>query len=105
MVRQGGATAQNRPAKVPMHYALSLIGVIGETLIRVLPVTLAIALVFTVLSHFWALNPGKPWWRKKEIITDALYWFIVPVMARFVRISLMVIGATYLFGIQGDDAI
>lgn len=88
-----------------MHYLLSLVSVLGETMIRVLPVTVAIALVFTVLSHFWALNPGKPWWRKKEIVTDALYWFIVPVMARFVRIALMVVGATYLFGIQGDDAL
>ena len=88
-----------------MHYVLSLVSVIGETLLRVLPVTFAIALVFSLLSHFWALNPGTPWWRKRELLTDALYWFIVPVMARFVRITLMVMGATFLFGIQGDDAL
>jgi hypothetical protein len=35
--------------------------------------------VFTVLSHFWACNPGKPWWRKRELITDICYWLFVPV--------------------------
>jgi len=88
-----------------MQYLMSLIGALGETMLRILPITLAIALVFTVLSHFWALNPGKPWWRKREIVTDVVYWFMIPLLARFVRIALLVVGATYLFGIQGDDAI
>ncbi|KRR30178.1 hypothetical protein CQ13_00470 [Bradyrhizobium retamae] len=43
------------------------------------PVTIALTLVFAVLSHFWACNPGKPWWRRREFITDLCCWFFVPV--------------------------
>ena len=42
-------------------------------MMKVVPVTIALGLVFTVLSHFWACNPGKPWWRKRELITDICY--------------------------------
>ena len=27
-------------------------------------VTIALALLLSVLAHFWACNPGRPWWRK-----------------------------------------
>src|SRR5260370_791852 len=30
-------------------------------------VTIGLALTFSVATHFWACNPGKPWWRKKEL--------------------------------------
>ena len=49
--------------------------------------------MFSVLAHFWACNPGKPWWRKRELLTDLCYWFIIPLFARYVRIGLLVIGA------------
>jgi sterol desaturase/sphingolipid hydroxylase (fatty acid hydroxylase superfamily) len=41
---------------------------IGQTMAKVVPVTLALALVFTVLSHFWACNPVKHWWQKRELV-------------------------------------
>ena len=44
---------------------MEVIEMIGQTLAKVVPVTIGLAVVFTVLSHFWACNPGKPWWRKK----------------------------------------
>ena len=72
---------------------MEVIEVVGQTMAKVVPVTIALALVFTVLSHFWACNPGKPWWRKRELITDICYWFFVPVFARIFRIGLLVIGA------------
>ena len=65
---------------------------IGQTIAKVVPVTIALALVFTVLSYFWACNPGKPWWRKRELVTDICYWFFVPVFARVLRIGLLVLG-------------
>jgi sterol desaturase/sphingolipid hydroxylase (fatty acid hydroxylase superfamily) len=61
---------------------LEVIEMIGQTMAKVVPVTIGLAVVFTVLSHFWACNPGKPWWRKRELITDICYWFFVPVFAR-----------------------
>ena len=72
---------------------MEVIEIVGQTMAKVVPVTIALALVFTVLSHFWACNPGKPWWRKRELITDICYWFFVPVFARVFRIGLLVLGA------------
>ena len=68
---------------------------IGLTLI-------ALGAAFAILSFFWACNPGRPWWRKRELITDLCYWFIIPLFARYLRIGLLVIGAALLFGITTD---
>ena len=83
----------------------SVITVAGETMLKIVPVTIALGVVFAVLSHWSACNPGRPWWRKREIVTDVIYWFMIPLMARFVRIGLMVMGAAYIYGIHGADAL
>ena len=82
---------------------LQLFAMMGETLIRILPVTAGLAVLFTVLGHFWTCNLGRPWWRKKEILTDIAYWFFVPVIARIVRINLLILGAKMLFGIHTPE--
>jgi sterol desaturase/sphingolipid hydroxylase (fatty acid hydroxylase superfamily) len=64
---------------------------------------LVLAIVFSVLSHFWACNPGKPWWQKRELVTDMVYWFFVPVFARVLRIGLLVLGAGVVFRIHDAD--
>jgi sterol desaturase/sphingolipid hydroxylase (fatty acid hydroxylase superfamily) len=69
------------------------------------PISLALAAVFTVLTSFWACNPGRPWWRKSDIVTDAVYWFIIPVVARFLRIGLLVAVAALLLGITTADGL
>jgi hypothetical protein len=61
---------------------IEVVEMLGQTIAKVVPVTIALALVFSVLAHFWACNPGKPWWRKKELVTDVCYWFFVPLFAR-----------------------
>ena len=82
---------------------LEVVEMLGQTINKIIPITLGLALVFTVLAHFWACNPGKPWWRKKEIVTDICYWFFVPVICRVVRIGLLVVGAAALFNISDAD--
>src|SRR6516165_7761842 len=64
---------------------LSFVVDVGKTLMRGVPISLALALVFTVLTWFWACNPGRPWWRKPDLITDLCYWLFIPVIARFLR--------------------
>jgi len=64
-----------------------------------------LAIVFTVLTSFWACNPGKPWWRKRDIVTDLCYWFFIPVIARYLRIGLLVLGAAVLFNITTADGL
>jgi sterol desaturase/sphingolipid hydroxylase (fatty acid hydroxylase superfamily) len=84
---------------------IEIVDMLGQTLAKVLPVTLALALLFSVLSHFWACNPGRPWWRKGELVTDLSYWFLVPLFARVFRIALAVLGAALIFGIHDADAL
>ncbi|MGE0564369.1 MAG: sterol desaturase family protein [Pseudolabrys sp.] len=83
----------------------SVVQVAGQTMLKIVPITIALGIVFAALTHWSACNPGQPWWRKRELVTDVLYWFLIPVMARFVRIGLMVLGAAYLYGIHGVDAL
>src|SRR5258708_30913256 len=76
---------------------------LGQTMAKVLPVTIALALLFSVLADFWACKPGRPWWRKRELVTDLCYWFLVPMFARVFRIGLLVLGAGLLFRIHDAD--
>jgi sterol desaturase/sphingolipid hydroxylase (fatty acid hydroxylase superfamily) len=75
----------------------------GHTITKLIPITIVLAVVFAALTHFWACNPGAPWWRKRELVTDACYWLFVPVFARTLRIGLMVLGAGVVFGIHDAD--
>ena len=84
---------------------ISVFQVAGQTVLKIVPITIALGLVFAVLTHWSACNPGQVWWRKREIATDILYWFLIPMGARFVRIGLMVMGAAYIYGIHGSDAL
>jgi hypothetical protein len=36
---------------------LEVIEMVGQTMVKVVPITIALALVFSVLSYFWACNP------------------------------------------------
>lgn len=83
----------------------SIIDAFGQTIIKIIPITMALALAFTVLSWFSTCNPGRPWWRKREIVTDLCYWFIIPLMTRFLRIGLLVVGAALVFGLTEPQAI
>ena len=84
---------------------LEVVEMFGQTIARVVPVTIALALVFTVLTHFWACNPGTPWWRKRELVTDVCYWFFVPLFGRVLRIGLLVLGAGVIFKIHDADEV
>jgi sterol desaturase/sphingolipid hydroxylase (fatty acid hydroxylase superfamily) len=80
---------------------LAAINEIGQTTLKLLPISIVLAAVFTVLTAWFACNPGRPWWRKRELVTDLCYWFLIPLLARYFRIGLLVVGAALLFGIYG----
>jgi sterol desaturase/sphingolipid hydroxylase (fatty acid hydroxylase superfamily) len=84
---------------------IALINSIGVTIFKLVPVTIVLGVVFAVLSYFWACNPGRPWWRKRELVTDICYWIMIPLFARFLRIGLLVMGAALLFGITTADGL
>jgi sterol desaturase/sphingolipid hydroxylase (fatty acid hydroxylase superfamily) len=78
---------------------LSVVFSFGQTFTRGLPISLALAAVFTVLTSFWACNPGQAWWRKRDLVTDLCYWFFIPVITRYLRIGMLIVGAALLFRI------
>jgi sterol desaturase/sphingolipid hydroxylase (fatty acid hydroxylase superfamily) len=78
---------------------------VGETFARIAPISLALAIVFTVLTSLWACNPSRPWWRKSDIVTDLCYWFFIPVITRYLRIGMLVLGAAVLFRITTADGL
>jgi sterol desaturase/sphingolipid hydroxylase (fatty acid hydroxylase superfamily) len=84
---------------------LSVFAVAGETMLKIVPVTIVLGIVFAALAHWSACNPSNPWWRKREIVTDLCYWFFIPLGARFLRIGLLVMGAGLVFNIHGSDAL
>jgi sterol desaturase/sphingolipid hydroxylase (fatty acid hydroxylase superfamily) len=82
---------------------LEVVTMFGQTILKVVPITIVLALTFSVTTHFWACNPGTPWWHKRGLATDLCYWFFIPVIARVVRIGLMVTGAAVFFNIHEAD--
>ena len=84
---------------------MEVLSMLGQTIEKVVPVTIVLAVIFSVLTHFWACNDAVPWWKKRELVTDIIYWFFVPVFSRVVRIGLLVLGAGVLFNIHDADGL
>jgi sterol desaturase/sphingolipid hydroxylase (fatty acid hydroxylase superfamily) len=84
---------------------IAVIESLGATFLRLIPISILLGLVFAVLTFFWSCNPGRPWWRKRELVTDICYWFIIPLLSRYLRIGLLIVGAALLFGITTTDGL
>ena len=84
---------------------LGIVATIGASFLKNIPISLALAAVFTVLTWFWACNPGPAWWRKPDLITDLCYWLFIPVITRYFRIGMLIAGAAVIFGITTADGL
>jgi sterol desaturase/sphingolipid hydroxylase (fatty acid hydroxylase superfamily) len=78
---------------------------VGQTFMKGVPISIGLAVAFTILTSFWACNPGRAWWRKRDLVTDLCYWFFIPVITRYLRIGLLIIGAAALFRITTADGL
>ena len=83
----------------------SVVEIAGATFVKIVPITVVLGVVFAALTTWSACNPGRPWWRKREIVTDVCYWFLIPLIARFFRIGMLTLGAAVIFDIHGTQAI
>jgi sterol desaturase/sphingolipid hydroxylase (fatty acid hydroxylase superfamily) len=83
----------------------SVVEIAGATFVKIVPITIVLGFVFAALTTWSACNPGRPWWRKREIVTDVCYWFLIPLVARFFRIGMLTLGAAVIFDIHGNQAI
>jgi len=61
-------------------------------------------IVFSILTKIAPCNPGQPLWRKSSL-TDIGYYFIIPVLTRFVRIAYISVGVALVFHGQPDGDI
>src|ERR1700730_14237593 len=84
---------------------VALVQSIGVTILKLVPVTIALGVLFAILSFFWACNPGRPWWRKRQLATDICYWILIPLFARYLRIGLLGVGAARLCGITSAQGL
>ncbi len=85
-----------------MLLATKLLGVMWS----VLPLTLGMVAAYTLLALFssQACNPQRPWWRNRGLVTDVLYWFVVPFIAPYIRVGLMVmIAAIFMRFVSADQ--
>ena len=80
------------------NLALEVVEMLGQTIDKVVPITIVLALVFSVLTHFWACNPGTPWWRKRELVTDTLLLVFRPGVRA--RVADRAVGARRRRGLQ-----
>ena len=98
--------SRNRDVALDMNQELtSIVATVGETLTKNVPISIALAAVFTILTQFWACNPGKPWWQKRDLVTDLCYWFFIPVITRFLRIGLLIAAAALIFKITTGEGL
>jgi sterol desaturase/sphingolipid hydroxylase (fatty acid hydroxylase superfamily) len=88
-----------------LEFAGSLFGRIAETLSIILPSVIGFALAFAVLTLFssQACNPGRTWWRNPGLATDVCYMLIVPFVAPYLRLSLMLAGMALLSGVMASE--
>jgi sterol desaturase/sphingolipid hydroxylase (fatty acid hydroxylase superfamily) len=83
-----------------MKLMFEVLGQILLTLWHVLPWLAGIGLVFAVLSRLSPCNTGKPWWKKRGLVTDLCYWIFVPIFTRYLRIGVTVLLTIWLFHIS-----
>lgn len=83
----------------------SVVEIAGASFVNIVPITIVLGIVFAALTHWSACNPGRPWWRKREIVTDVCYWFLIPLIAHFFRVGMLTLGAALIFDIHGNQAI
>lgn len=72
---------------------------------NVIPYMALMGAGFALLSWWSPCNKGRPWWRKRGLLTDLSYWIFVPIFTRYLRIWVTVLLTIWLFGISGGNEI
>lgn len=63
-----------------------------------------LAVIFAILGRFMPCNPGMYWWAdRRAALTDAVYWFVVPIAIRACRMMMIYAGAILIYGGRKPD--
>lgn len=84
---------------------LDFLASFGETILKLAPYIAVMGVLFAALSWFSPCNAGKPWWKKRGLLTDVTYLFVSPVLMRYFRIGLAIMIAMYLVGITTQEGL
>lgn len=85
-------------------YLLPVAQHVWGTVLHILPATLLLAGVFTVLH--WVAEPcnrGVPWWRKPGLVTDFIFMFALPLVGSWMRVFFLAVGALYIYQVGPEN--
>ncbi len=73
---------------------------VGTTMLGQLPYALGLAAFFTIVSRFssQACNPGRPWWKSRDLIADTHYLFILPLILPYFSTAVAVVFMLLFWG-------
>ena len=88
-----------------MDMTTTMIASLWTALTAQLPYALGLSVVFTVLALFQsqACNPGRPWWKSRDLLTDLQFFFLIPIIAPYLRLVVMLSLVLLLGGFLGAE--
>lgn len=64
-----------------------------------------LGVLFYGLSKFFPCNANQRYWKKESVITDLMYWLVVPLLTRVIKILLLVQATRWILGLDTDEEI
>ncbi|OYU50391.1 MAG: hypothetical protein CFE31_02225 [Rhizobiales bacterium PAR1] len=89
-----------------MDMSLSIAENVWSIIKTEIPWMIGLGIVFAGLSYFssQACNPGKVWWKSKDMLTDVVYCFAIDVMAPYIRFIAVMLVMLVMHGkVRPDD--
>jgi sterol desaturase/sphingolipid hydroxylase (fatty acid hydroxylase superfamily) len=85
----------------------SLLLQLGDKIAGQAPWAVGLAILFTSLTLFQsqACNPGRTWWKSRDLLTDVHYFFIGPIIAPYAKIVTLLLMVTALRGVMTEDQV
>jgi sterol desaturase/sphingolipid hydroxylase (fatty acid hydroxylase superfamily) len=72
---------------------------IGDTWLNTLAWLAGLTVAFGILGWLMPCNPGMYWWKDlRAVLTDFVYWFVVPLFLRVGRLLLLIVAVALVFG-------
>src|SRR6476660_4285839 len=88
-----------------MSLVWSVFDSIGKSVIGNLPGTLALAVLFSILSVVARpCNAGRPWYRKPDLLIDLTYWFVGPMIGSVILISFLTLAMLAVHSVSPEAA-
>ena len=72
-----------------------------------LPWVAGLAVLFTILSLFQsqACTPSRQWWKSRDLLTDAQYFFLMPIIGPYLKIVSLVLIVAAMRGVMSETQV